>query len=502
MLAALSAMSGLAIACATAPPDRPPQATIDSGAVTGTAIGAIVTFKGIPYAKPPVGARRWRAPEEPEHWKDVRAATAFGAACPQAGPVETETGPAPTSEDCLSLNIWAPAHPAAPAPVMVWIHGGGNTAGSASKRHFDGTAFARDGVVIVTFNYRLGPLGFFAHPALAGESDAEMGRGNYGLMDQIAALRWVKRNVAAFGGDPGNVTVFGESAGGEDILLLMTSPAASGLFHKAIVQSAGFWTEPPSLDRAEDEGVKVAQALGLSRGTAETLRGVSVDDLIKVAGEDAGRPMIDGRLLKESPVDAFAADHVAHVPLVIGFNSDEGSLIASSSPSGVLSEFDAAELAKARTAYGPGVDDGALARALFRDAYFAAPARWAARQAATNARVFLYRFSYVRRRQRGRMPGAPHGSEIPYVFDSWTHAPGGDRFLTADERAEATLLHACWVAFATTGTPACAGAPEWPAYRAESDPMMELGVETTVSTRPDHAALDLAEAHSFSRPEK
>jgi para-nitrobenzyl esterase len=322
-------------------------------------------------------------------------------------------------------------------------------------------------------------------------------------MDQIAALRWVKRNIGAFGGDPGNVTVFGESAGGEDVLLLMACPSAAGLFQKAIAQSAGFWTDLRALDRAEEEGVRIADAAGLKDApTSEALRAVPADDLVRVQREDAGATMVDGRLLKESPAQAFAAGHISHVPLVIGFNSDEGSLAASSTPAEVLSEFSSEELAKARAAYGASVDDAALARALFRDAFFAAPARWAARQAASSARVFLYRFSYVRRRQRGRMAGAPHGSEIPYVFDSWAQAPGGDGFLTSDERAEAALLHGYWVAFATTGTPACAGAPAWPVYQAEQDPMMEFGADTTISTRVDHAALDLAETHSLPPPEK
>jgi para-nitrobenzyl esterase len=279
----------------------------------------------------------------------------------------------------------------------------------------------------------------------------------------------------------------------------MECPSAAGLFQKAIVQSAGFWTELGSLDQAEEEGQRIAHAAGVGGVPAgETLRAIRVDDLVSACRESAVGPMIDGRLLTESPARAWAAGRISHAPLMIGFNTDEGSLVASSKPSEVLAEFGSEELAKARVVYGAGADDRALARALFRDAFFAAPARWAARQAASSAHVFVYRFSYVRQRQRGRMPGAPHGSEIPYVFDSWAQAPGGDGFLTSEERTEAAELHGCWVAFAKTGTPRCAGAPDWPAYRAEQDPIMELGVDTTISTRVDHAALDFAETHSLS----
>ncbi|HEY0782893.1 MAG TPA: carboxylesterase family protein, partial [Thermoanaerobaculia bacterium] len=217
--------------------------TIDTGVLAGSAADGIQTFKGIPYAKPPVGPLRWRPPQPPAAWKEARDATAFGAACPLGGAALEGDG-LQTSEDCLTLNVWAPAHAdrSSPgAPVMVWLHGGANSNGAGAKRYYDGTAFARDGIVLVSLNYRLGPLGFFAHPALTKEAGPSEPLGSYGLMDQVAALGWVKRNARAFGGDPARVTVFGESAGGEDVLALLAVPSATGLFQQAIVESGPGW---------------------------------------------------------------------------------------------------------------------------------------------------------------------------------------------------------------------------------------------------------------------
>jgi para-nitrobenzyl esterase len=475
---------------------EPVRVTVESGVLSGVSDGAAQVFKGIPYARPPVGARRWRPPQPAEPWRDARDATAFGPACPQSGTMDNvDGGAAATSEDCLSLNVWAPAHPARPAPVMVWLHGGGNQNGAGSKRYYDGAAFARDGVVLVTINYRLGLLGFFAHPALTREAAAGDPLGDYGLMDQVAALAWVRKNIRAFGGDPKNVTLFGESAGGQDIVALLTAPAASGLFDKAIAESAGFWVNLPSLAEAEAGGVRIASSL-LASGpvTADRLRSVPAEDVAKV-DPDRETLIVDGRFLPQKIQQAFASGKNAHVPLVIGTNSDEGSLVAGRPPAALFSDFKPDELAKVRALYGEGRDDASLARVLFRDLYFTAPARWIARRASAEAPTFFYRFSYVRRSQRARIPGAPHGSEIPYVFDSWSQSPMGGAFLAPEDRAEATLLHACWVAFATTGRPTCPGVAAWPAYKSDADQWMDLGPETVVRSGFDAAALDLAEAH-------
>src|SRR6185295_9618836 len=288
----------LLILSATRAAAEPVRVTIDSGVLVGSAADGIQVFKGIPYAKPPVGPLRWRPPQPPAAWKEARDATAFGFACPQGGAALEGEG-LQASEDCLTLNVWAPAHaePSSPgAPVMVWLHGGGNSDGAAGKRYYDGSAFARDGVVLVSMNYRLGPLGFFAHPALTKEAGPSEPLGSYGLMDQIAALAWVKRNARAFGGDPGRVTVFGESAGGEDVLALLAVPSAAGSFQQAIVESGPGWPQLPTLAQAEQFGLTSATAIGLTGAdAAERLRALPVEAAIKLAGPTV--LVEDGRLL-------------------------------------------------------------------------------------------------------------------------------------------------------------------------------------------------------------
>ena len=466
---------------------EPASVVVEEGALAGASGDAIQIFKGVPYAAPPIGPLRWRAPQPMAHWTGPRDATTFGAACPQQTVPEMVDGaPGRISEDCLTLNIWAPAHAAQPLPVMVWIHGGGNDSGAGSRRYYDGTSFARDGVVLVTINYRLGILGFFAHPALSGE-------GNFGLMDQIAALTWVRKNIRAFGGDPQNVTLFGESAGGLDAMLLLTSPSAAGLFQKAIVESAGWWMHLPSRSEAEASAAGIAAKLALpATASAEQLRAVPAEALLKTGMESAG-PFVDGHVVPVQPELAFAQGKIPHLPFTIGWNSDEASLL--DSPAAMLGFFTAGELATARTLYATGSDDNALARATFRDLHFAAPSRWAARQASGQTKVYLYRFSYVRQRQLGRMPGAAHGAEVPYVFDSWRQSPGGGRFMMDRDLAEATMLHACWVSFAKAGSPVCPDAPAWPAYRKEDDELLDFGSAPVLRRGFDASQLDFVEAH-------
>jgi para-nitrobenzyl esterase len=475
-----------------------PHVTIDSGPLVGASDGKIDTFKGIPYAKPPVGDLRWRPPQPAEHWKAERPATDFGPACPQTNPPELGTGDIPqTSEDCLTLNVWAPSNRDKPLPVMVWIHGGGNTQGASSHRYYDGTSFARDGIVFVSLNYRLGLLGFFAHPALSKEASAKEPLANYGLMDQVAALEWVKRNINAFGGNPAHVTIFGESAGGQDVLCLMAAPSAKGLFSGVISESPGLIMMAPSLALAEAHGASTATKLGLpgANATAGQLRKIPAADLIKY-DFIAGGPIVDGRFLPQSPRDAFAAHDQAHVPLVIGTNSNEGSIAGTGNDSKwVWNGLTADEQTRARELYNTGADEAALDRDLFRDLIFAAPVRWIARELSTTQPVYLYRFSYVRQRQLGKIPGAPHASEIPYVFDTWWQSPTGGAFLLDRDRQEAQLLHACWVSFAKTAAPECPGTP-WPAYDAKRDQWLEFGQETAVRDHFDQATLDLVEPHA------
>lgn len=463
------------------------RVTVESGVLTGASDGAIDRFEGVPYAAPPIGPNRWRPPQPPVPWTGARAATSFGAVCLQSEVPEMIDGVSGRmSEDCLTLNIWAPAHAHRPNPVMVWLHGGGNIRGAAAKRYHDGAAFARDGIVLVSINYRLGVLGFFAYPEASG---------NFGLLDQIAALDWVRKNIRAFGGDPENVTLFGESAGGQDVMALMTSPLAAGLFQKAIVESAGWWMHLPSRAEAEAASLKIPAKVGLpATASAQQLRAKSADTLAKLGAEASG-PFVDGHVLPTQPERAFAKGTAARIPFVIGWNSDEASLIGGPDfkPAEMLAFLAPDELAKARTIYGAGSDDAALARAVFRDANFAAPARWAAGRASGPA--YLYRFSYVRQKQIGRMPGAAHGSEIPYVFDSWRQSPFGGRFMADADRAEATMLHTCWVAFAKDGRPACQGAPAWPAYRKQDDELLDFGSAAVVCKGFDAHQLDFVEAH-------
>jgi para-nitrobenzyl esterase len=314
-------------------------------------------------------------------------------------------------------------------------------------------------------------------------------------MDQIAALAWVRKNIHAFGGDPQNVTVFGESAGAQDALILMTSPFAAGLFQKAIIESAGWWMHLSSREQAEADEGKAAGKLGLpSTASSEQLRAVPLESLLQLEPEG---PFVDGHLIPVQPEVAFADGKAPRVPFVIGWNSNEASLIEGPEmkPASMLAEFDPKVLEALRTVYGTGSDDAALARDIFRDANFAAPSRWAARQASTRTKVYLYRFSYIRERQVGRMIGAGHGAEIPYVFDSWRQSPTGGRFLGERDKAEVNTLHRCWIAFAKDGRPLCPGAPGWPAYTKEDDELLDFGSAAVVQRGLDTRQLDFVETH-------
>jgi para-nitrobenzyl esterase len=458
---------------------------VDSGLLAGVERNGVVVFQGVPYAAPPVGELRWRAPGPPAPWPGERPATAPGAICMQRRGAEDGA-----SEDCLTLQVFAPkgAHG---APVMVWLHGGANFFGSSAAPFYDGSSFARDGVVLVAANYRLGPFGFFAHPTLTRAAAPGEALANYALMDQIAALRWVERNAAAFGGDPKRVTVFGESAGGTDVLALLATPAARGLFAQAIVESPGSaWDPLPSLRDAETEGEHLAAAAGLAGGAA-TPAALRALPAARLLGTQHGEilPVLDGTLLVESPAAAFARGHAARVPLIIGSNSYEASLIEGGA---------ATVQPEAETRVGHAGEDTtpqAQWAALFTDKYFGAPVRWYARRAAPSAPTWLYYFSYVRVSQRSKVPGAPHGSEIPYVFDSWDRISARAAFLPAEDRAMTALVHGLWVAFAKTGAPVSPNPklPPWPAYSAERDELMDLGIVPAVRSHFRQSQLDAQE---------
>lgn len=485
--AALLASAVLMTAAAPVPPQGD-QVRIRQGVLQGSVEGDVGIFKAIPYASPPVGDLRWRAPQPPAAWNGVRDAANYGPACMQ--PSEP---PAAVSEDCLTLNVWTPAVRAEkPLPVMVWIHGGGFDFGSGAR--YNGTAFVRDGVVLVTINYRLGRLGFFAHPALAGKGpDGTLA--NFGLMDQIAALKWVRANIGAFGGDPKNVTVFGELAGAASVNYLLASPLARGLFDKAISKS-GFARSPgTSLDEARRGAVRYAKSMkidGDGPAAAAALRTLPADVLVKdppdIVGADRIGPIIDGVVARETVVQAFEKGDQARVPAIFGGNSFEASLMPGvlKNPDTVLSRI-GAQRDGAVALFGGG-DPARAAANIVTLSLVIEPDRFQAREdAKRGVPAWNYYFSYLPKAIRNEVPGAGHGWEIAYAFDRLTkvdiHVPPSQRFAgialipaaTPEDEAVASAMHAYWVAFAKTGEPGSAGGPAWQAVTANADPAMEFG---------------------------
>ncbi len=451
-----------------------PVVRIDSGGLAGVEDQGVVSFKGIPYAAPPVARLRWRPPQPVKPWKTVRAASAFGPICPQNyNASDNGVGPLPASEDCLSLNVWTPALDGVKRPVMVWIHGGGFVNGSSSAPLYDGEALARQGVVVVTLNYRLGWLGLFAHPALSAEQ-AGGPLGSYGLMDQIEALKWVQRNIAAFGGDAGNVTVFGESAGGMAVNKLMISPAARGLFQKAIVQSGLGRESNPRLKSTNREGFPSAEAqgealaarLGYPKATAAQLRALPVEKIL--ADGDPYRssgwgPVIDGQILTADVDDAFQQGLEAPIPYLVGSNSLEYPPPDSANADRQWGQTRLPNSVRDTLAKAYG-DEEAFRLNIVSDVLFTEPARLMASLHAARSPTFLYRFSMLSPSVRGQYRGAPHASERQYVFQtleasSW---PTGE-----DDRAVSELMSAYWVAFAKTGDPNGGGRLIWPLFEPQ-----------------------------------
>ncbi|MBD5635298.1 MAG: carboxylesterase family protein [Candidatus Eremiobacteraeota bacterium] len=469
---------------------------IEGGTVSGTTTGGVDAFKGIPYAAPPLGELRWRAPAPPVPWPGVLAGADYGASCPQAAPPERVPDGSRAesrSEDCLTLNVWTPASHRKPLPVMVWLHGGGNTSGTGSQTFYDGTGFARDGVVLVTLNYRLGVLGFFAPAAIVREAGATA-TADFGLLDQIAALKWVRENVAAFGGDPSNVTLFGESAGGEDALILANSDAARGLFARAIVESAGdLWNRWPTLAEAQTRSALVAAKFGLEgdAATSVRLRALPASTLAGIGDEDQLGPIVDGHVVR-APL-AQTLGRAVNVPVVIGTNDGDGSIAGGvTDPADLFPALTSADVSFVRARLNAaGISgDGPVASQFFGDGYFAAPARWVAETlAAAGKPAYLYRFDYVASFLSGRRRAATHGSEIPFVFDSWSPAvplSDADRTVGAD-------LHDCWVAFARAGVPDCGGVPHWPRYDVRDRRLMNFSARPSLQVPADTDIIDLLE---------
>jgi para-nitrobenzyl esterase len=464
MIASLTALAVLGLAGAAQAAD--PKAKVESGVVVGNEENGVNVFRGIPYAAPPIGALRWTPPKRAAAWTGARKALDFASPCMQPQRQQAPAGPGTPSEDCLYVNVFAP-RTAAKAPVMVWIHGGSNISGSGAN--YDGSKFARDGIVLVTINYRMGAFGFFSHPLLTKAAKADEPLSNYALMDQMAALSWVKRNAAAFGGDPANVTVFGESAGAMDIVALLGIPATKGLYEKAIVESNIGWGMATPLAQKEQQGVDIVTKAGApADATLAQLRALPAAAIL--ANQQGGSTAIDGRLVKEPAYAAFAAGRAVDVPLIIGSNSYEASLIASRNPT----PQQAAD---------------------YNDGNAGAPARFIAARSATGAPAWLYYFSYIRDQDRGTNPGAIHASEIPFVFDTLARPTAyvKEPKPTENDQAMATKMHACWVSFAKVGKPACTWGMDWPTYQSASDQTMVFGDETKVVAHFRKQQLDLAE---------
>jgi para-nitrobenzyl esterase len=495
LAAALAAAVTLA-ACTTAagptapaPAERqgshPIVATAD-GRLRGQAAGTTDEFLGIPYAAPPVGPLRWRPPQPAAHWTGVRPATKFGPHCPQTG---SPFGLASMSENCLFLNVYAPAGSlrGGSLPVMVWIHGGDLTAGESND--YNPAGLVRDGTIVVTINYRLGALGFLADPALKSPNGSS---GNYGLMDQQAALRWVQQNIRQFGGSPRNVTIFGESAGGLSVLSQLVSPAARGLFAKAIIESGSYSLLQPSLTTAEASGEAFAAKAGCASQTAACLRRLPVQTILDDQG--AVGPDIDGTVLTQSIGTALASGDFSHVPVIDGTNHDEwrlfiaifqpltGPVTAANYQNMIAStaSVSAAEAAVVAAHYplrrfaSPAEALGAVGT----DAIFACPALTMDRDLSRFTPTFAYEFNDEHAPERFLSPvtgfsyGAAHASELQYLFHlNESEFPGT---LTPQQQRLSTAMQRYWTNFARSGSPSAPGVPPWPQLSSSSQRMISL----------------------------
>lgn len=509
-------------------PKPTPELSISGGKVRGAIVGAdqdVHAFKGIPFAAPPVGELRWKEPQPVQSWEGVRDCFEFGNACPQRVPAAMRAIPqmainAPYSEDCLYLNVWRPAgSEGKKLPVLFWIHGGGYTMGAASQPLYDGEALARRGAVVVSINYRLGPFGFMAHPALSAESPRNVS-GNYGLLDQIAALEWVKDNIAAFGGDPQKVAIFGESAGGGSVLSLLVSPLAKGLFQSAISQSA------PEMDlaslnkstgdrpSAEEIGTEIIEKCGLKEATAASMRSLDADTLVQNSPSlevDRGfelelrgmplpmAPIIDGYVIADAPNATFAAGKANPVPLIIGNTRDEMTMFFMRTPTPKeVAEYekevreDFGEKAAAILAAYPASDAKSIRDALIHlvgDIMFGSQARYTARMhAAAGNPTYEYIFSRGTKQLPMALMGAHHGVELAFLFGMPANPDEADRRVV-------DAMQGYWINLAATGNPNGAGLPEWPAVTSENDVLIEI--DDTIEVRKAHRAqqLDLIDQH-------
>ena len=470
--------------------------TIDApaGKLEGRVADGVAAFVGIPYVQAPVGPLRWRAPQPMPRWQGVRPAASFGNDCPQVAiPGDATPSDQPKSEDCLFLNVWRPEH-GAKLPVMVWIHGGGWIAGSSATPVTDGANLARRDVVVVSFNYRLGRFGFFAHPALEKDQPAD-----YAFLDMIAALKWVQANIAAFGGDPGRVTVFGESAGGAAVNFLLASPLAKGLFAQAIVESGANRDSFSMLDRdrpnhisAFKAGENFAKAAGLSAGAdAAALRALpaaTVQGGISFADTQTDRfsgPVVGGGIVPADPIERFKAGEAPALPYLIGSNGHELSeeSFAPIILDAILKYTPPDALAVLRKAYGDPLDPAVIDDTLFGEA----TRGYARIMARRGTPTWLYRFDYVAEVNRAKRKAANHASEIQYVFGNLP-AIASD----ADKRI-AQQMGDYWTNCAKTGNPNGEGLAAWPAAGSAGDPMLLITDTGAKAALDDDPRLDAVE---------
>jgi para-nitrobenzyl esterase len=545
MLVAVIACAALAAGQAPKTLQDGPIVRLDTGRIRGESIRAdgknVVAFLGVPFAAPPLGPLRWRPPQPVRSWTGVRDARRFAPACPQAQSLSYGARFDDQSEDCLYLNIWAGAADSRTTrPVMVWIHGGGNIIGGAGTVIYDGRHFAAAGVVLVSVQYRLGPLGYLAHPALTAEARERDGRaasGNYGLLDQIAALEWVRANIASFGGDRNRVTVFGESAGAADITHLLASPLSRGLFHRALAESGYFGESIPRLSEsvgavrsAHDTGLDVARRLGVERQDPAALRSLRALPVQKVQsipmtigrlGAGTGGavrfgPIVDGYVLPRDPGDVWAEGRMQKVPFIAGSNLDDGSVFTRGLPIKSLPAYRltmsllfGAEVPRALEEFpaNRAEDVPGAVRRVATIVAFRAPARRLVRAVeASGGQAWLYLFS---RRPLGALApgvGVVHGLEVPYVFATLADAGVVGALIGNTDRALSAEMLRRWVAFAETGSPNGRGedlagpaTPSWPAYDRMDDQHLEFGEGVKVGRHLDRNACDLADEAAWRR---
>jgi para-nitrobenzyl esterase len=444
---------------------------------------AISVFKGIPYAIAPTGVRRWTYAEAHPGWKGVRDASRFSPACVQHPYPENSffaRSSEPNSEDCLYLNVWSSLPKGKNAPVMVWIHGGALTRGSGSGAPYDGTELAKKGVVLVTINYRLGVFGYMAHPELSAET-ASKNSGNYGTSDQIQALHWIKDNIAAFGGDPNNVTIFGESAGSWSVNHLVASPEAKGLFHRAIGQSGGNFRKIPELKSGERSGESRGVALQskLNLSSVAAMRQLDAQALLLADDGRSYRAIVDGKIIPAQLYQLFEAGNFNQVPVMLGYNAEEGTTLGALQ---AMPDSSAAYKAMLRQRFGqhaddvlalyPSTDVRGSVLALSADTGFGWNMHyWASKSAQHSVDAFLYYFTH---QPLGPELGAFHAAEIVYAFNNVQHTPN---FASAQNQNLADQMSSYWVNFATNGDPNGVAAGAWPRYSAETKPYLEFASE-------------------------